>query len=264
MSGIGASGGSSNSDGSLAFPWWVVRKDGIPLLLETEFAGTFPNTKFGVLVGSGTVSNDTTNLKYGGTGCAKMTTAAVNLDGSEIKTTIAEMLPKGDLLAFEFKWAQSFAQGTTEFNFGLESRSHTAIRQARFSWTNATGQIQYESAAGVYSPMSNINASYPNATIENPAVNLTAGTPVSWARVVIDPYAATYYSFECPIVDGSGNSYDYTWDMRTVPLTANGVASRALYLPFTYVITHSATAESGYSTDWCMSQIKRPYTYGWG
>lgn len=247
-----------------AFPWWVMVKVGYPVLLETTFGDTYPNTKWGTLItGTGTVTSDTgAKLKYGGTGSAKLLTSAATLDGSEIKTTIAPMCRRGDLLAFEMKWAQEFAQGTTEFQFGLEARSHTAIKQARFTWQNSRGTWQYESAAGVYSDFSTLplNKFYgtvqPNAAIENPALNVTAGSPTSWARVVIDPYKGEYFSFECPYVDATtGVGYLRSWDMTGLALTTNGVASRALYLPFAYVITHSATAEAGYTTDWCMSVI---------
>jgi hypothetical protein len=246
------------------FPWWVRRKVGQPILLEANFSETYPNTKWGALfVGTGTVTADTTNLRWGGGGSAKMLTSAASLDGSEIKTTITALCDRGDLLAFEMKWAQSFAQGTTEFQFGLESRSHTAIKQARFSWQNsraATGW-QWENAAGTFADFSALTgdlAGQPNAVIENPAINTTAGTPVSWARVVIDPFKQEHVSFECPYVDlATGASYLNIWNMRGLPLISNGAASRCLYLPFTYVITHSANAEAGYTADWCMSIIPK-------
>jgi hypothetical protein len=239
------------------FPWWVVRKQGYPILTECNFSDTYPNTKFGTLVsGTGTVTSDTTNLRWGGTGCAKLLTEAVNLSGSEIKCTIGPTCQPGDLLAFEAKWAQSFAQGTTEFQLGLESRTHTTIYQARFSWTNTTGVWKYESGTGVYSDLSALPGSPPSCTIENPAVNTTAGTPISWARIVIDPFKREYYSFECPYVDlTSGAGYARVWDMRGVALPSNGAASRVLYLPFAYVINHTATAEPGFTTDWCVSII---------
>jgi hypothetical protein len=243
------------------FPSWVIRKIGYPILTEANFGGTYPNTKFGILESStGTVTNDTTDLFWGGTGCAKMLTAATNGDGSEIKCTIEPVCQPGDLLAFEQKWAQSFAQGTTEFQVGLEARSKATIFQSRFSWTNSTGVWKYQSSAGVFSDMSALAATgagtQPSAVTDNPAVNTAAGTPVSWTRIVIDPYNRMHHSFEAPLVNAAdGAAYSHVWDMRGIPLVSNGVASRALYLPFTYVITHTATAEPGFTTDWCVSVI---------
>jgi hypothetical protein len=177
--------------------------------------------------------------------------------------------PPNWLLAFEQKWSQSFAQGTTEFQVGLEARTNATIYQARFSWTNSTAKWQYESGTGVYSDFNTIPATQftiamygdavggnqPSCTVDNSALNTTAGTPYGWTRIVIEPYSRSYYSFETHYKDGNGNGYARVWDMRGIALPSNGAASRALYLPFTYVIAHSATAEPGFTTDWCMSII---------
>lgn len=254
----------------IEFPGWVIRPVGHPILLENTFAGTFPNSKYGVFEGStGTVTADTTDLFWGGAGGAKMLTAATIGDGSEVKCTIEPVCEPGDLLSFEAKWGQSFAQGTTQFQLGLEARTHSTIYQSRFQWTNATGRWQYENGTGTYGDFNALpsttftQAMYgdavgglqPNATIENPAVNTSAGTPLSWARIVINPFTRQYYSFEAPFVDGSGNGYARVWDMRGISLPSNGAASRALYLPFAYVITQTANAEPGFTTDWCVSVI---------
>lgn len=246
------------------FPSWVLRKVGHPILCEADWNETFPNGKWGVLIaGSGSVTRDTASLKWGGAGSCAMATAPANLSGSEIKTTIEACARPGDLLAFEAKWANAFAQGATEFQLGLESRARgaTGVYQARFSWTNATGMWKYEvGPTGTYLDFNTLSAtlstSVPSCIIDNPAVNTSSGTPISWARIVIDPWAKTYHSFEAPIIDPTtSGSYAYIWDMRGINLATNGSASRALYLPFAYVIAHTNTAETGFTTDWCVSII---------
>lgn len=198
----------AQSTNASAFPWWAVRKVGYPILEEANFTGTFPNTKFGVLLGStGTVTADTTNLLWGGTGSAKLLTAATNGDGTEIKATIAPIAKCGDLLAFELKFATTFAQATTELQIGLESRDNANIYQARFSGTinggTATLTWKYESAADTYTAFS------PAAAMASPAVNTSTGTPVGWARIVIDPCQRKYVSFEIPNISSGGTTvYD--------------------------------------------------------
>lgn len=242
---------------AIGFPWWVLRKIGYPILCEADFAETFPNAKFGVYLGStGAVTTDT-GFRWGGTGSAKMLTAATINDGSEIKCNIEPVCRQGDLLAFECKWGHNFAQSSTRFHIGLESRSKTQIKQARFQWTAASGKWSYESATDVYTDLANVNGSgAPTCSIDSPVLSATAGTPFSWVRMVIDPYEQKYVSFEAPIYDASGRGYAYVYNMRDLPLPVNGSATRALYLPFTYVIAgNPAAAEPGYTTDWCLSVI---------
>jgi hypothetical protein len=247
------------SDTSLSFPWWVIRKVGYPILLESAFSDSYPNARFGVLESStGTVGTDT-NFKWGGSGSAKMTTANAINDGSELKCTLEPVCRPGDLLAFEQKWCQSFAQGSARFQVGLEARTRSQILQARFQWTNSSGKWQYESATDTYSDLTNVNGSgAPNCLIDGPAYNASTGSPVSWTRIVIDPYKGEYYSFEAPIYNASGIGYAYLYDMRGIPLTVNGASSRALYLPFAYVLAgNPSAAEVGYTTDWCLSTIPK-------
>lgn len=258
----------SQSVNASAFPWWVVRKVGYPVLLESDFTGTFPNTKYGVLLGGGgggSVTADTANLLWGGKGSAKLLTEAVNLSGAEIKATIAPVARCGDLLAFEQKFAVNFAQAATEFQVGLESRTNASVYQARFSATcsgaSASCTWTYETYGGgggggalVYKAFTTLPGSPPAAATPSPVVNATAGTPVGWTRIVIDPCARKYVSFEIPNISTGGTT---VYDMSSVKLPINGTATRALYLPFAYVITHAAAAEPAYTTDWAMSIIPR-------
>lgn len=238
---------------SAAFRPWVIRPFGLPLLQEDTFAGvvTAGTPKWGTLISAGGALAQDTGWFVGGAGSAKLTTNAAATNGSEIKTTLASLFAPGDLLAFEMKWCQAFAQSSTQLQFGLESRDHTNIKQARAQYTIATGKWQYEDGTLIY-----VDFPSPAATIERCTYNATAGTPAGWARIVIDPHAKTWYSFECPYSDGT-NAYVRRWDMSGVALATNGASGTqgSLILPFVYVITQSATAEVAYTTDWCLSVI---------
>jgi hypothetical protein len=248
------------------FPWWVVRKEGHPILLEAAWTIALPNTKFGQLLGgTSSVAIDTTHLFWGGTGSGGMLTDTTPGDGAEIKATIAPVARCGDRVAFEMKWSHLFAQATTKYQFGLESRTNATIYQARFQASCSGGSSSctwlFENGADTYVDFNTLPGSPPSAVTESPAFNASTGTPVGWARVVIDPCTRTYISFEIPNLTSGGTS---TYDMHTVPLTQNGAASRALYLPFTYTITQSANAEPAWTTDWAVSIIPAGWPGGGG
>lgn len=235
-----------------AFAYWVRRPYGIPLLQEADFVSvaTAGTPKWGKLItGTGAIAQDT-GVCWGGAGSAKLTTEASVSAGTELKTAIQALFEPGDLLAFECKWTENFAQGATKFQFGLESRDHSNIKQARVQWTPTSAKWQYESTADVYSDFS------PVATVEKTLYNAVSGTPLGWARIVIDPHTKMWVSFECPYSDGT-NSYIKRWDMSAVPLCINGSSGTpgAILLPFVYVIATTATAEVAYTTDWCLSVI---------
>lgn len=235
-----------------AFKHWVRRPHGIPLLQEDTFASvvTAGTPKWGALVTSGGAIAQDTTVCWGGDGSAKLTTNAGVGSGTELKAAIQAVFEPGDLIAFEMKWTENFAQGSTQLQFGLESRSHANIEQARVQWTPTSGKWQYENSSLSYVDFS------PAATVEKTLLNAGAGTPLGWARIVIDPYTRYWYTFECPYSDGT-HSYLKRWDMTSVPLAVNGSAGTpgAIILPFVYVIAQTATAEPAYTTDWCLSVI---------
>jgi hypothetical protein len=236
-----------------SFPYWVIRKIGEPLLLETDWNySSFPNTKYGALLaGTSTISRETSVFYWGGLGSIKMLTDAVTNDYAEVKTAIKAICQKGDLLAFEQKWAQNYALAASSMDTGIESRIVPNILQARFRYILSAGEWTYESATDTYS-------SFPASTggpliTKKPVLSASVGTFPGWTRVVIDPNALTYYGFEA---DGDSGHIE-TRDMHSlnIPLTANGAATTSLYLFFMYAITGGNTAEPAYSTDWCISRI---------
>jgi hypothetical protein len=112
----------------------------------------------------------------------------------------------------------------------------------------------------VYTSLANLKGSGCQAClIDSPALSATAGTPHSWFRIVIDPYAREYYSFEAPVTEAANSQGGRAilYDMRGIKMAKNGAATRALYLPFVYA--HSspsiAAAEPFYSFDWCVSVV---------
>jgi hypothetical protein len=236
-----------------AFKPWVRRPYGIPLLQEDTFSAavTAGTPKWGVLISAGGALAQDTGVCWGGSGSAKLTTNAAIGNGAEIKSQIQALFEPGDFVAFEMKWTEAFAQGSTQFQFGVESRSHTQIKQARVQWTPTSGKWQYENAALSY-------VDFPGgaAAVEKTLYNAVSGTPLGWARIVIDPHTKEWVSFEAPYSDGT-NSYLRTWDMTGIPLAINGASGTpgAILLPFVYVITQTATAEVAYTTDWCLSVL---------
>lgn len=239
-----------------SFKYWVRRPYGRPLIQEDTFADvvTAGTAKWGILIGGGgtgaAIAQDT-GFKWGGSGSAKLTTPNASGNGTELKLVQASMYEPGDLLAFEMKYAFTFGQGTTKLQFGLESRDHTNIKQARVQYTVTSGKWQFESTtADVYVDFS------PAATIERSTYNGASGSPPGWGRIVIDPHSKYWHSFECVYSDGT-NAYIRRWDMRGVPLCVNGSSGTpgSLILPFVYAIAMSANNEVAYTTDWCMSVI---------
>lgn len=265
-----------------AFPWWVINKEGRPVLLESDFLGPFPSTKWGTLVDSGgsvtadTACNETgvvstaPCLFYGGKGSVKLLPPNASGKGAEIKTTILSVIQPGDLVAFEAKLGQHFGQATTKMQVGLEYRKKNAtdgIHQARFQATcggstQCTWQI--ETTTDGYVGFETLAGAPPAAYMENPAINATAGTPIGWVRIVVDPWNDTYYSFTIPYVDiVSGVTYAYTYDLRSLALTKNGAASRGLILPFVYCINMSTSAtEALFTTDWVVSVLPAGWPEG--
>jgi len=239
-----------------AFPWWVVRKIGFPILTETDWAVAMPNSKFGLFAAStGTLTQDTTSLRVGGAGSCKMLTAATSNDSTELKYSHHYIQPKGWLVAFEMKWAEQFTSGGTNFQIGIENRDNANIRHVRFRWTNTTGRWMYEDNSLVYQdfptslPAPSGNGPLP---IERSIVSPTSGTKWNWARAVIDPFNNRYVGFEA-----AGQLGIETRDMRSMnlPCTNEGASTAFEMLFFTMVVAGAAAAEPGYTTDWCVSLI---------
>lgn len=239
---------------SSQFPWWVVKKIGEPLLTESDWNyASLPNGKYGAFLdGASTLSRDTTVLLWGGAGSCKMATDAVSSHNSEVKASLQPVCKQGDLLSFEMKWLQSFAIGNTNMQMGLESRDVTNILQGRFRWTSTLGKWQYEDNSLAYQDFpANIGGALP---VTKPTVNSNAGNITGWARCIIDPFNKLYVGFQA----GGLNGQIETRDMRSMalPLSANGSSGgNPIYLIFALVFNGANTAETGYTTDWCVSRI---------
>lgn len=234
------------------FPWWVVRKIGEPILLETDWATAMPNCKFGMFATStGTLTQDTANLRVGGAGSCKMLTAALSNDSTELKYSHHYINPKNAYLALEMKWAMAPVSAGTNFQLGIENRDNANIKHVRFRYTSATSKWMYEDNALAYQD-------FPNSIggpllIEKPnTISATSGTKWGWVRCVIDPTNGLYVGLEA-----AGQKGIETRDMRPMqlPVTTEGAATAFELLFFSMVVAGSASAETAYCTDWCASII---------
>jgi hypothetical protein len=233
------------------FPVWAIKKIGIPILTEADFAGAMPNAKYGLFASTtGTLAQDTANLRVGGAGSCKMLTAATNADTTEIKYNHHYINPKGWLIALEMKWAQAFAFGATKFDIGIENRDTTNIKHIRFRYTVTSAKWQYEDTDLSYKD-------FPGATggalaVEKPVISATAGTRWGWARCIIDPTNNKYVGFEA-----SGPLGIESRDMRAMNLACvpEGASTANDLLFFALVTAGGAGAEAGYVTDWVISLI---------
>lgn len=234
------------------FPWWVVRKIGQPILLETDWATAMPNCKFGMFANStGTLTQDTANLRVGGAGSCKMLTAATSNDSTELKYSHHYIQPKGWLLAMECKWAMAPVSAGTNFQIGIENRDNANIKHIRFRYTSATSKWMYEDTGLTYQDFPNSIGGPLN--VEKPSViSATSGTKWGWVRCVIDPLNGKYVGLE-----SSGLNGLETRDMRPLNLSVatEGAATAFELLFFTMVVAGSANAETAYNTDWCISMI---------
>lgn len=247
------------------FPTWVFKKIGANLLNEADWNyASLPNGKYGAFVdGTGTISKDTTNFFWGGAGSCKMLTDAVANHSAEVKTSIMGMnIKQGDLLAFECKFAPTAANNnTTQFQMGIEARSHTTILHSRFRWSKALAKWQIETTGGAYIDFSAISSALTPgiATTETPNVDANVGNIPQWCRSVIDPIGQTYTSFESIILQNGFSNY-VTYDLRpyNFPLVSEGTATVSLYLFFCMCMNGTgAAADSIYTTDWCISRIPK-------
>lgn len=237
------------------FPWWAVRKIGIPIFIEADWNyGSIPNGKIGQFVdGTGSIARDTTVAMYGGTGAIKMLTDAVNGDSAEVKVQSMNIVPDGWLLAFEAKWNQTFAFGTSAMHFGIEVRDNANIVHSRFRWRPNDNEWDYQKADTTFASIPAANGG--PATVEKPRTNTSAGSNNGWIRSVVDPKNRTYVGFEC---DGmTGKQAIQTFDMRSMALSlvAQGASTYAELLFFVLVSAGAGGAEPGYTTDWCVSVI---------
>ena len=236
------------------FKEWVVKKIGVPLLQEADWAqAALPNPKFGAFNdGTGSIARETTNFYWGGSGSCKMLTDAVIGHSSEVKASIGSILQPGELLAFEMKWVQQFGFGNTQIHMGIESRDITNIIHSRFRWTPQIGVWQMENPDTTYSDFP-ASVGGPLA-ITKPTVNTAAGSIVAWCRSVVDPWNKMFVSFEAA---GSSTKLEVR-DLRPLglPLVKEGTSGgNPIYLFFVLVQTQTNNAEPAYTTDWCVSKI---------
>ena len=128
---------SSLNNDYASFPAWVIKKIGIPILLESDWTPTvYPNAKYGAYtVGSGTLSRNTTDLFFGGSASIDLHTSSTIGDATEIKTSFYNIFQKGELVAFEFKWIPAISNyASTRFDVGIEPRTSDIV-QGRFRYT---------------------------------------------------------------------------------------------------------------------------------
>lgn len=246
-----------------AFPFWVVRKIGSPLLVEADWNyGSFPNAKFGLFAATtGTIARDTTNLLVGGAGSLKLLTAATSNDSTEVKHAHHYINAKKDYLALEMKWASVFQSGGTNMQVGIENRNTSNIRHVRFRYTVTTGKWMYQDTDLTYKDFpSSVGGAL---AVEKPIVSATSGTKYGWCRCVIDPENSRYVGFEA-----SGPSRIETRDMRSMALSCplEGASTANELLFFALVAAGGAFAEPAYVTDWCISRIPNgidPFGASW-
>ena len=262
--------GNSVISSNPPFPLWVIKKIGEPLLVEADWNyPSLPNGKYGAFVdGTGSISKDTTVFYWGGLGSCKMLTDAIANHSAEVKTSIMglNVLP-GELLAFECKFAPTPGNNiTTQFQMGIEARSHTAILHSRFRWSKGLGKWQIETTGGAYQDFSAVSPKFVNAVSEVPNVDSSVGNIPHWCRSVIDPINQLFISFET-IVLVNGFSVYTVYDLRKsnigvdYPLVSEGVATTSLYLFFCMAMNGTgAQADSIYTTDWCISKIPKGMT----
>jgi hypothetical protein len=273
MSGI--SKGVGAYDKSL-FQDWVIRKIGIPLLQIKDFpTQAIPNSNFGIVHTTGTVTRDSTAFGWGGMegggSSLSLVTQALNGDTTEVKCQFGNNFRKGDRISLEHKWWHNNTSGSTKEYMGIESRDFTGpfIWQEKIQWDNVSKEYKFESAAGVWS-------SFP-ASVGGPIVtrdhklDTAAGTPLGWVRLVIDPInrlkiavetdarVATItptgqlaYTTGCRVIDYSilaGTPGIYP------PLINSGASTDDNILIFVQNVASGANAEVMGTCDWCMSLI---------
>jgi len=220
------------------YPSWVVRKNGVPLLLEADWPEAAIGSKYGI-VSAGTGTGSSVYREYGhfwgGLASCLVTTGDDIGDTAGIQV-ISPFTVNG-LLAFEHRWIPG---EDVDWDIGFE----WSVR-ARMRYVGETGEWMYESDAGVF-------ASFDEPlTVTKPSVSPT-GDRWGWARLIVDLPAEKYMSFEAAGQDGQ----IHYRDMHTIPLVDPLLGVGAFDLKIFGIATaRAASNETSYTTDWCVSRL---------
>jgi hypothetical protein len=230
-----------------AFPWWVVKKEGTPLLLEADWPLSSFEAKWGSLItgtGGGARLDRSTRRFYGGKGsCLCRTNAAVNAV-TEVKVTMP-FITNG-IVALEHKWIPSGAFGANKWEFGIESRTENIV-QARMRYTVSTDEWQYENP-----DQNDTYLSFPTPVVIRQPLFQAPGDEWGWARLVVDLTKREYVRFQA-----AGQQAEF-WDidMRGIRMRdrADAAGTKSL-LFFGLGVAGAASNEDFYTTDWAISQL---------
>lgn len=227
-----------------AWPVWVVRPIGRPILLEPDFSQPI-GFKYGIYVdGTGAVAKDTSQF-FGGSGSAKLTTDAVSGHVSEIKLNLPRFY--SGKIAFEQKFLCDGAYAANKVDFGIEIRT-TDFLQSRIRYTLGTNELQVETGVDVYSSLT------PPAVIPRPLIGTanSAGTLWGWARLAVDLDRLMYLFLETSLLSGI-----YRYDLSGLSLVNRGAITSGQYTLLFFVLTVAGAAAiiNSYTTDWAIALI---------
>jgi len=229
------------------FPWWVVKKEGVPLLLEADFPETSLEAKFGSLItggGTGAKLQQSLDRFYGGRGsCICRTNNTVNAV-TEVKVTMPFI--KNGIVSLEHRWIPAPGFGANKWEFGIESRTDNIV-QARMRYTVSTDEWQYEdpTQSDVYISFS------PSVVIRQPLIQ-APGDEWGWARLVVDLSKREYVRFQA-----AGQQAE-VWDidMSGIPMRDRGDAAGTKSLLFFGLgVAGAGSSETFYTTDWCIADL---------
>ena len=220
------------------YPHWVVKKTGVPLLLESDWPEAAIGSKYGIvnngLGEGGNVYRDYEHF-LGGLGSCYATTG--NVIGAATGVQIISPFTNVGLIGFEHRWLPG---STSDWDFGFE----WDVR-ARMRYVGATGEWMYESDADTFTGFDM------PVTVSKPSIAQT-GDRWGWARLVIDLEAERYVSFEAAGQDKKLHFRDMASIRLPDPLLGVG--------PFDFKIFAIATAraasnQTSYTTNWCVSRL---------
>lgn len=240
----------------LLYPAWVQYKTGIPRYLDSSFGQVGNASRYGTFfAGSGTVTRDTNHTHGQGLatdGASKMVTGAVS--GNQTETKISMLKTFNGKIGFECKFGAAFAFGSSAFDFGIENRNDTphAI-QARIRFLKSSNELLYEDNTGTFQHFSNLGSGFSNIIVQPPNADSSqsSGDVFFCFRLTIDPSTNTYYSLE---YNGKTGYQILFFPAGTAMFDAGNLGNGNSYLFFTILATGGSGAETGYTTDWCVTE----------
>lgn len=218
------------------YPYWVVRRVGIPLLLEADWPEASMGAKYGIVSsGDGASVNRDYAHFFGGLGSCVLTTGDALGDTAGIQ--IMHPFVTAGLVALEHRW---IPDASVDWDFGFE----WSLR-GRMRYVGAAGEWQYESDPGVFSSFA------APVMVAKPRI-ATTGDHWGWARLVIDLESEQYVSFEAA---GQDRRYYYR-DLGGMRLVDPGLGVGPFDIKaFGTATTRTAANETSYTTDWCVSKL---------